>query len=80
MSTAGWVWFAVGLATLIVMGGIILGLMRQVKDLAGTLQRFQQEIEPVLEEIRSQAELARSRSGHMSSRVPSREPGARLRR
>ena len=80
MSAAAWVWFAVGLGTLIVMGGVILGLIRQVKALAGTLKQFQQEVEPVLEQIRSQSEAARSRSEELPSRVPVRGPGARLRR
>jgi outer membrane murein-binding lipoprotein Lpp len=80
MSAAAWVWFAVGLATLIVMGGVILALIRQVKDLSATVRRFQQEVEPVLEQIRSQSENARSRSEELPSRVPRRGPGARLRR
>jgi hypothetical protein len=80
MSAAAWVWFAVGLATLIVMGGVILGLIRQVKDLSATLKRFRDEVEPVLEQIRSRSEDARSRSEELPSRVPRRGAGARLRR
>ncbi len=78
MSAAAWTWFAVGLGTLIVMGGIILGLIRQVRDLAGTLRRFREEVEPVLEHIRSQSDSARSRSEQLPSRVPRPGPGARL--
>jgi hypothetical protein len=80
MSAAAWVWFAVGLATLIVLGGVILALIRQVRALSDTVKRFQQEVEPVMEQIRSQSENARSRSEELPSRVPRRGPGARLRR
>jgi hypothetical protein len=80
MSAAAWVWFAVGLGTLIVMTAIIRGLIRQVKDLSATVKRFQQEVEPILERIRSQSDTARSRSEELPSRVPRRGPGARLRR
>ncbi len=80
MSTAAWVWFAVGLGTLIVMTAIIRGLVRQVKDLSATVKRFQEEVEPILERIRSQSDTARSRSEELPSRIPRRGPGARLRR
>jgi len=59
MSAPAVVWLAVGLSTLLVLVALVLGLVRQVKSLAGALAEFQKEVTPVLEEMRDGAERAR---------------------
>ncbi|HJP67062.1 MAG TPA: hypothetical protein VKA30_12250 [Actinomycetota bacterium] len=80
MSAAAWVWFAVGLATVLVMAGILLALIRHVKALSATVRRFREEIEPVLERLQSESMVAQRRTEELPDRVPRRGPGARLRR
>jgi hypothetical protein len=80
MSATAWVWFGVGLATLLLMAGIILALIQHVKALAATVTRFREDIEPVLERLRSESMVAQARAEELPERVPRRGPGARLRR
>jgi heme exporter protein D len=80
MSTAGWVWFAVGFGTLLLVAGLILGLIRQVKALAATVARFRQDVEPVLERLQTESMIAQSRADHLPERIPKRGPDARIRR
>ncbi|HEX9234874.1 MAG TPA: hypothetical protein VF972_01190 [Actinomycetota bacterium] len=80
MSAASWVWLAVGLATLMLMVGVILGLIRQVKAMAATLIRFREDIEPVLERLRTESMIAQNRTEQLPERLPRREPGDRIRR
>jgi heme exporter protein D len=80
MSAAAWVWFGVGMATLLFMAGIILALIRHVKALGATVARFREDVQPVLERLRSESLAAQARAEDLPERVPRRGPGARLRR
>jgi hypothetical protein len=80
MSAAAWVWFGVGFATLLFMAGIILALFRHVKALAATVTRFREDVEPVLERLRSESMVAQTRAEELPDRVPRRGPGAKIRR
>ena len=80
MSAAAWVWLAVGFATLLLMAGLILGLIKQVKALAATVVRFREDVEPVMERLRSESIIAQDRAEHLPEQVPKTGADARLRR
>ena len=62
MSGPAIVWLTVGLSTLLVLVALILGLVRQVKLLASALAEFQNEVRPVLEQMREDAERVQERA------------------
>lgn len=80
MSAAAWVWLVVGFGTFLLMAGLILGLIRQLKALSSTVTRFREDVEPVLERLRTESMIAQSRADHLPERVPRRGPDARIRR
>lgn len=80
MSAGAWTWLAVGVATLLLMLGIILALIGQVKALAATVSRFREDFEPILERLRAESMVAQNRAEHIPERVPRRGPDARIRR
>lgn len=69
----------VGLATLGILGVLLVGLIRHLKLLLASLRRFQDEIQPVLEDIQRGAAEAQDRLERLSERSASEKPGARLR-
>jgi hypothetical protein len=80
MSAAAWVWLAVGFGTLLLMGGLILGLIRHLKALSATVTRFREDVEPVLERLRIESAIAQNHAGDIPERVPKRGADARIRR
>jgi len=58
MSVPAVVWLCIGLSTLIILVALVLGLVRQLKSLAGALVQFQKEVTPVLEEMREGSQQA----------------------
>ena len=66
---------AVGLAAFAFLLVLVLGLVRHLKVLTASLRRFQDEVQPVLEEIRRQSVKAQERMQGLSE-----GPGGRLRR
>jgi heme exporter protein D len=70
MSVPAVVWLAVGLSTLLVLVALVLGLVRQVKALAGALAEFQREVGPVLQEMRDGAERARRHAERLQHTDP----------
>lgn len=80
MSAAGVVWVSVGLATFLIMTGTIIAMIRQLMALNATVRRFREEVEPVLERLRSESMVAQTRADGLPDRVPRPSPGATLRR
>jgi predicted PurR-regulated permease PerM len=65
---------AIALATVAILAIVGLGLIRHVKLLALSLKRFQEETQPILEEIQREAAKAQQRGEAL------RKSGDRLRR
>ena len=63
MSTPAIVWMVVGLTTTIALLACFGGLLRHVLLLYRTLQKFQEDVQPVAEEITSGVDRATSRTG-----------------
>jgi hypothetical protein len=59
MSVPAVVWLTIGLCTLVIMLALVLGLIRQVKAVAGALADLRREETPVLQQMREDAERAR---------------------
>ena len=59
MSVPAVVWLTIGLCTLVIMLALVLGLIRQVKAVAGALADLRREVTPVLQQMREDAERAR---------------------
>jgi hypothetical protein len=55
------VWLAVGLATSVLLVALVAGLVRQVRGLAATAKRLQEEVDPVAAELRREADRASAR-------------------
>ncbi len=64
------VWIAIGLATTVAILALLIALIRHVLVLGRSLQRFQQEVQPVAEEISAEGERASSRTSNL--KVPGR--------
>jgi hypothetical protein len=65
---------AAGIATLVFLLVLVLGLVRHLKTLAASLHRFQDEVRPVLEDIQRQSATAERRMQGLGE-----GPGGRLR-
>jgi predicted PurR-regulated permease PerM len=65
---------AIALATVAILAIVGLGLIRHVKLLAGSLKQFQDETQPILEEIQREAAKAQQRGEAL------RKSGDRLRK
>ena len=53
-----WVWVAVAVLTVVVLGGLVYGVLAALKRLAGEVSAFDRELRPVLAEV--QQTLARA--------------------
>ena len=84
MSAAIVVALAIGAASTLILVVLIAGLWRHLKVLLASLKRYRDEIQPVLEQIQTSADSARTRAEAVPGRLPQRPPagkaGARLRK
>ena len=64
---------AAGLGALAVLTVLLVGLTRHLKVLAASLRRFQEEVQPILEDIQRQSATAQDRVQRFSE-----WPGGRL--
>ncbi len=62
MSTPAIVWMVVGLTTTIALLACFAGLLRHVLLLYRTLQKFQEDVQPVADEITARGGRAASRA------------------
>ncbi len=70
----------VGFGTLLLMAGLILALIRHLKALSATVERFREDVEPVMERLRAESMIAQARAEEIPERVPKRGADARIRR
>lgn len=75
------VFFIISGVSSLILVVMVIGLVRHAKVLAGSLVQFQREMQPVMTEIRTQAEQARTRmeaATEQAERLRTRsEPGRR---
>ena len=65
------------LATLI---AFIIVMFKNAKRLARSVSEFQQEIQPIVDEISREAEKASEHAAKLSESAPGKEPGDKIRR
>ncbi len=74
MSAPALVWLVVGLVTVAALTAVVIGLARHAILLAKTLGRFQEEVQPLAEEIVAEADRAAGRSSGMRADPPFGRP------
>lgn len=67
MTVPAAVWIAVGLTTTVAIIAVLIALVRHALLLGRTLQRFQEEVQPIAHEIAAEAERASSRGSRRPS-------------
>jgi hypothetical protein len=70
---------AIGLTTAGLLGVLLIALIRHLRVLAESVRRFQQEIQPLLEDLAQDSSRAQGRLEDLSRRGPSDGLGARIR-
>jgi uncharacterized protein YoxC len=71
---------AVALFTVGVLLVMVLALARHLRILAGTLKRFQADVQPIVDQVNREAALAQERAGNVSRKASSLRLGAKIRR
>jgi len=64
------VWIAVGLTTTVAIIAVLIALVRHALLLGRTLRRFQEEVQPIADEIAAEGERASSTRSSRASRRP----------
>jgi hypothetical protein len=72
------VWLAVGLVTLAILLVFGVALLKQVKRVAGAAQQFSKEVQPLLVEMRRDAERAQRMSERLQERREALRRNSRL--
>ena len=65
MTTPAAVWIIVGVVSTLAIVVVLVGLVRHVLLLGRTLRRFQEEVQPIAEDIAAEGERASSRAGDL---------------
>jgi hypothetical protein len=71
---------AVGIVSTAIIAGIVVTLTRTVRDLSGSLAKYQQDIQPLLEDVRKRTERSQDLLERISNRRLGKGPGGRIRR
>lgn len=70
MTTPAAVWIIVGVVSTLAIAVVLVGLVRHVLLLGRTLRRFQEEVQPIAEDIAAEGERASSRAGDLPTGEP----------
>jgi FlaG/FlaF family flagellin (archaellin) len=65
VTTPATVWIIVGVVSTLAIGVVLAGLVRHVFLLGRTLRRFQEEVQPIAEDIAAEGERASSRAARL---------------
>lgn len=71
---------ALGIVSTAIIVGIVLALIRTVRDLAVSLAKYQQDVQPLLEDVRKRTERSQDLLERISNRRLRKGPGGRIRR
>ena len=66
MTTTAVVWIVVGLISTAAVAAVLIALVRQLKLLGRTLTRFQEEVQPLADEIAAGTDRASTRASSLS--------------
>jgi hypothetical protein len=71
---------ALGIASTAIIVGIVLALIRTVRDLTGSLARYQEDVQPLLQDVRKGTDRSRDLLERISDRRLGKGSGGRIRR
>ena len=71
---------ALGLASTGVIAAVVLALVRTLRDLSGSLAKYQQDVQPLLEDVRKGTERSQDLLQRISTRRFGKGRGGRIRR
>ena len=70
MTTPATVWILVGVISTLAIAVVLVGLVRHVLLLGRTLRRFQEDVQPIAEDIAAAGERASSRAARLPATKP----------
>jgi hypothetical protein len=70
VTTPAAVWIIVGVVSTLAIALVLVGLVRHVLLLGRTLRRFQEEVQPIAEDIAAEGERASSRAAGLPMGKP----------
>jgi hypothetical protein len=70
VSTPAAVWIIVGLVSTLAIAIVLVELVRHVFLLSRTLRRFQEEVQPIAQDIAAEGERASSRAARLPTGKP----------
>ena len=71
---------ALGILSTAIIVAIVLAMIRTLRDLSGSLARYQEDVQPLLEDVRKGTERSQDLLERISSRRFGKGPGGRVRR
>ena len=71
---------ALGILSTAIIVAIVLVMIRTLRDLSGSLARYQEDVQPLLEDVRKGTERSQDLLERISSRRFGKGPGGRVRR
>lgn len=71
---------AVGILSTAIIVAIVLAMIRTLRDLSGSLAKYQEDVQPLLEDVRKGTERSQDLLERLSSRRFGKGPGGRIRR
>ena len=71
---------ALGILSTAIIVAIVLVMIRTLRDLSGSLARYQEDVQPLLEDVRKGTERSQDLLERISSRRFGKGPGGRIRR
>jgi hypothetical protein len=69
-----------GISSTAVMLAVLIGLVRSLKVLSGSLTRFRDDVQPLLDDVRKETERSSDTLERISSRQLGPRPGGSIRR
>jgi len=70
VTTPAAVWIIVGVVSTLAIAVVLVGLVRHVFLLGRTLRRFQEEVQPIAEDIAAEGERASATAAHLPTGKP----------
>ncbi len=71
---------ALGIASTAILVAVLVALVRTMRDLAGSLARYREDVQPLLEDVRKGTEHSQDVLERISTRQLGKGPGGRIRR
>ena len=71
---------ALGTLSTAILVGVLVALVRAMRDLTGSLAKYREDVQPLLEDVRKGTEHSQDVLDRISTRELGKGPGGRIRR